>query len=463
MKRTIVTMGLLVGTVFGTGCVLASEPARGPDTPPNIVIIIADDMACEDCGAYGYPAIRTPNIDRLAKDGIRFDQAFLACSSCSPRRASILTGRYPHATGAAELHQSVPASQILLSTPLRRAGYFTVAAGKWHVGNAVKKQFDVVREGGGDGAFGFWLPVLRERDKSRPFFAWLATADPHRDYAPGTLDPPHQESDVIVPPYLPDVPAVRRDLAMYYDEIGRLDQWVGKVRDELENQGVWDNTVLVFMSDNGRPFPRCKTTVFDSGVRTPLIIRLPGNQHAGTVCRSLVSSIDLAPTLLQLAGAEPAASFQGVSMVPLFANPEAKIRDYVFSEHNWHDYRAFERAVRGERYLLIRNWVRDVPRTPPADAVQSPTFAAMRQLRDAGTLPDEQMQCFKLPSPEYELYDTRDDIHNLRDLSELPEMRQVRDEMAAVLDDWMQKTGDSVPPQLTPDRFDRETGSPISK
>lgn len=465
MRRTIATYiaGLLLSVMGGFAPLpAASRPDTGSN-PPNFVIIIADDMACEDCGAYGHPHIRTPNIDRLATEGIRFDQAFLTCSSCSPSRASILTGRYPHATGAAELHQPLPGSQILFTTPLRRAGYFTMAAGKWHVGNAVKSQFDVVREGGGDGAYGFWLPVLRERDKSRPFFAWLATTDPHRDYAPGTIDPPHRESDVVVPPYLPDVPDTRRDLALYYDEIGRLDQWVGKVREELEEQGVWDNTVVVFMSDNGRPFPRCKTTVFDSGVRTPLIVRLPGNRHAGTVCKALVSSIDLAPTLTSMAGMDAPPSFQGVSMVPLFENPEAKIRDYVFSEHNWHDYRAFERAVRSERYLLIRNWVTEVPRTPPADAVRSPTFQAMRRLRDAGKLPPEQMQCFVLPTSEIELYDTQADFHNLHDLADRPDIREIRRELESALEEWMEHTGDTVPSEPTPDRFDRETGTPIPK
>lgn len=455
---------MLVGLMIGHSASLQAGTRTDSATAlPNFLIIIADDMACEDCGAYGHPHIRTPNIDRLAKEGIRFDQAFLTCSSCSPSRASIMTGRYPHATGAPELHQPLPASQVLLTTPLRRAGYYTMAAGKWHLGNAVKPQFDVVREGGGDGAYGFWLPVLRERDRSRPFFAWLATTDPHRDYATGTLDPSHRESDGVVPPYLPDVPDTRRDLAMYYDEIGRLDQWVGKVREELEAQGVWDNTVVIFLSDNGRPFPRCKTTVFDSGVRTPLIIRLPRNLHAGAVCKALVSSIDLAPTLTAMAGVDPLPTFQGVSMLPLLDNPQAKIRDYVFSEHNWHDYRAFERSVRTERYLLIRNWVTDVPRTPPADAVRSPTFQAMRRLRDAGQLTPEQMQCFVLPTSEIELYDTQVDFHNLHNLADKPEMREIGDKLQTVLSEWMQRTNDAVPPQLTPDRFDRETGLPISK
>ncbi|HPZ83303.1 MAG TPA: sulfatase, partial [Thermogutta sp.] len=238
---------------------------------PNFLVIIADDMACEDCGAYGHPHIKTPNIDQLAREGMLFERAFLTCSSCSPSRTSLLTGRYPHATGAAELHQPVPPDQLLVTTPLREAGYFTAAAGKWHLGPHVKSQFDVVREGGGDGAYDYWLPVLKERPKDKPFFIWLATTDPHRPYGPNRIPEPHTPQDVIVPPYLPDVPEVREDLALYYDEIGRLDTWVGRIREELIAQGVWDQTMVVFLSDNGRPFPRCKTTVLDSGVRTPLI------------------------------------------------------------------------------------------------------------------------------------------------------------------------------------------------
>ncbi|MEZ6068226.1 MAG: sulfatase-like hydrolase/transferase [Planctomycetaceae bacterium] len=140
---------------------------------PNFVVFIADDMAWDDCGAYGHPHVRTPNIDRLAREGMRFDRAYLTCSSCSPSRCSILTGRYPHNTGAGELHLPLPIEQRLFPTALREAGYYTAAAGKWHLGNAVKDQLDEVREGGGPGGEAYWEPLLEDRPRDRPSsFGW---------------------------------------------------------------------------------------------------------------------------------------------------------------------------------------------------------------------------------------------------------------------------------------------------
>lgn len=455
-KKLTVILSFVMTVSFqaANGSIRAEGPGR-----PNILVIIADDMACEDCGAYGHPHIKTPNIDQLAREGMRFDSAFLTCSSCSPSRASILTGRYPHATGAAELHQPLPPEQILVITPLREAGYFTAAAGKWHLGPHVKSQFDVVREGGGDGAYEHWLPVLKERPKDKPFFIWLATTDPHRPYGPNRIAQPHTPADVVVPPYLPDTQEVRQDLAAYYDEIGRLDVWVGRVRQELIAQGVWDQTIVIFLSDNGRPFPRCKTTVLDSGVRTPLIIRWPGKIPAASVCSRLVSTVDLAPTILELVGIKPGPTFQGVSFARLFDDPSTKTRDYVFSEHNWHDYQAYERSVRDERYLLIRNWLPHLPRTPPADAVRSPTYEVMKRLRNEGKLTQPQSEPFIAPRPEVELYDCQLDPHNLKNVANHPEYAEIKARLLDALETWRRETGDRVPDPLTPDKFDRETGN----
>ncbi len=181
-----------------------------------------------------------------------------------------------------------------------------------------------------------------------------------------------------MPPYLPDVQEVRDDLALYYDEITRLDTAIGDVLDELRRQGALDNTLVVFMSDNGRPFPRCKTTVYDSGIKTPLIVRYPPLVKAEGICESLVSSIDLAPTFVELAGANQPKSFQGRSILSLLIDAVAPaVRDHSFAEHNWHDFDDHSRAVRSQRFKYIRNWYTDVPGTPPADAVRSPTFQAM--------------------------------------------------------------------------------------
>jgi arylsulfatase A-like enzyme len=463
---------------LGAVCTQAATSAR-----PNFVILIADDMGWDDCGAYGNRGVRTPNIDRLAREGMRFERAILTCSSCSPSRASMLTGRYPHNTDAEQLHWPLPRAQVTFVEKLKAAGYWTAAAGKWHIGDEVKDRFDVVAEAGtagfqlpsgakGRGAkmvaqedesgCAHWLPALRSRPKNRPFFLWLAALDPHRDYKPNAIARPHKPEQVVVPPYLPDTPDARRDLALYYDEIARLDENIGKVLDELAAQQVASNTVVLFLSDNGRPFPRCKTSVYESGIRTPLIVRWTTKIRPGSVCGSLVSSIDLAPTLLDLAGVERPPTLQGRSFAKLFDDPAANIREYAFAERNWHDYDAHGRAVRTGRFKYIRNFDPELPNTPPADTVRSPTFQAMRRLRDTGKLPERQMSCFLKPRPEEELYDLESDPDELRNLARDANYAATLKELRAALQQWQAETADPLPGLRSPDEFDRETGEPLS-
>ena len=427
------------------------------ETRPNFVVIIADDVSCSDLGAYGHPHIRTPHIDRLAGEGIRFDSAFLTCSSCSPSRASILTGRYPHNTGAGELHMPLPADQVVLTSLLRQHGYYTAAAGKWHLGEAAEKHFDHIA-GGGPSGCEHWLETLRGRPAEKPFFLWLAAIDAHRPYRFDTIDPPHDPRDVVVPPFLPDVRETREDLALYYDEVSRLDNHVGQVVKALHEAGATNDTFVLFMADNGRPFPHSKTTLYDSGIRTPLIVRYPGEVRAHSICDNLVSSIDIAPTILQLAGVEMPSSMQGKSFAPLLTDPSATLRDYVFAEHNWHDYQAHERCVRDKRYLYIRNSLPHLPATPPADAVQSPTFISMRRLFAEGKLTLPQQSCFLSPRPAEELYDLREDPHCLTNVASAPAGAAAIERMRAALDDWIERTNDRARETPTPDRFDRNTG-----
>lgn len=455
MKRFLLMISIVL---FGANSLQAG---------PNFVIFVADDMACEDCGAYGHPTIRTPNMDRLAAEGMRFDRAYLTCSSCSPSRCSMLTGRYPHATGAGELHLPLPADQVLFSTPLRELGYYTAAVGKWHLGNAAIPQMDLVKQGGGPGGEADWVQVLQNRPQDKPFFLWLAATDPHRGYQPGAIDPPHALEDVRVPVIFPDTSKVREDLALYYDEIGRFDEYIGQVVAELRDQQVLDETMIFVVSDNGRPFPRCKTTVLEDGVKTPLIVRYPPLVKAGQVSQSLVSSIDIAPTVIELAGGESLDSFQGQSFVPILKSPLAKTNLMVFSEHNWHDYRAFERAVCTERYRYIRNWLGELPLTPPADAVRSPTYEEMQRLHATDELEEPQKLVFQAPRPNEEFYDLEKDPHCLVNLLADPlptvDVRQIAREHWAMLRKWQAETNDEFPgvDQLTPDGFDRETGERI--
>lgn len=444
---------------------------------PNIVLFIADDLAWEDTGAYGNPKVRTPNIDRLAREGLRFTRAFVTISSCSPSRSSLITGRYPHNTDAEQLHWPLPAEQVTFVEKLKAAGYWTAASGKWHLGEAVKNRFDLVDDPGeagfqtdpktgkmlakdDSGAAG-WAPMLRQRPKNQPFFLWFAALDPHRDYVENSIPNPHRAEDVIVPPYLPDAPEVRKELALYYDEITRLDGNIGKVMAELEQQGVADNTLIFFISDNGKPFPGAKTTMYDSGIRTPLIARWPKVIRQGAVADGLISGIDIAPTILQVAGAPIPPTVQGKSFVPMLTNPKAKIRGVIYAEKNWHDYEDHSRALRTERFKYIRNDYPDLPGTPSADAGRSPTMEAIRRLRRAGELTPLQSRIFQAPRPAEELYDVIADPNESNNLASDPHYAKTLAQLRAKLRQWGRETNDVIPARRTPDEFDRETGEPL--
>jgi arylsulfatase A-like enzyme len=428
-------------------------------TQPNFIVFIADDAAWNECGPYGNPNIKTPNINKLAEEGVVFTNAFLTTSSCSPSRCSILTGRYPHSTGAPELHMPLPANQLIFPGELQKAGYFTAVAGKYHIGPK-RAEFDTIY-GGHPSGCEHWLEALQSRPKDKPFFLWLAAIDPHRAYFPNAIPEPHRPEDVIVPPYLPDNDSTRKDLAFYYDEISRMDSYMGEVMAELKKQGVDENTLVIYMSDNGRPFPRAKTRMYDSGVKTPFIVRWPAKLKKGT-SDALLSSIDIAPTFCELAGAGIPDTYQGVSLVPVLENYNNEIRDYIVSEHNWHDYQAHERAIRNHKYLYIRNAFPDLNASPPADAVRSITYQEMIKMYKAGELNENQFDCFIEPRPAEELYDVVNDPYQLHNLAENPEYAGVWDEMRKLLDSWIVEFDDKIPENPTPDKFDRWTGESLN-
>jgi arylsulfatase A-like enzyme len=472
-KRNIVLLLALIAFAFNR-VTLADEP-------PNIILIIADDMNWDDCGAYGHPSIRTPNIDALAKDGLKFEHAYLTVSSCSPSRSSILTGKYPHNTGAEQLHWPLPEGSKTFANRIRQAGYYVAAAGKWHLGDHVRDHFDKIYDAssagfvlpsGKDGkkpkmiarqpsGCEDWETALNERPKDKPFFMWFAALDPHRAYTEGALDPPHKESEIVVPPHLPDTPDVRKDLRLYYDEIGRLDDYVGKVMNKLEEQGVGDNTMVMFITDNGRPFPRDKTTLYDGGIRTPMIIRWPARIKPGSTSDSLVSSVDIAPTLMKLAGVgDRSIPYEGMSFHKVLTDPELPHRKYAYAEDHWHDYEDQARAIMSKQFKLIRNDYEDLAATPSADAGRALSWQNMLRLEKENKLTPPQRACLISPRPKWELYDLQRDPGELNNLASDPAYQSVCDRMKAALAKWAEKTGDYLPTRRTPDEFDRVTGEP---
>ncbi|MFC1736720.1 sulfatase [Candidatus Hydrogenedentota bacterium] len=428
---------------------------------PNFVVIIGDDISVDDFGCYGHPNIRTPNVDKLAKEGVRFTNAYLAASQCSPTRCSVISGRYPHNSGGPELHQPLPVGQPMFPLELKKAGYYTVAAGKWHLGNYAKTGFDKVvssKPGGEE----LWLDCLRERPEDKPFLMWFASLDAHRGWHPDESAEKHRESDAVIPPYMADMPGTRKDLALYYDEIQRLDRYVGLVVGELKQQNAFENTVFVFMADNGRPFPRCKTWLYDSGIKTPFVVRWSKGIAKPGVSDSLVSAIDIGPTVLDLAGLERPKAFQGLSFAPLLNDPRRRIREYAFAEHNWHDMEAHERMVRWKEYVYIRNARPQFSGWAHAHRLEL-SYKDLFALKKEGKLTPAQADVFMEPRPTEMLFNVEKDGHQVENLVDKPEHKETLAFLRKTMDDWQKRTGDTVPENLTPDRFDRKTFRRIGK
>ncbi len=427
---------------------------------PNIVLILADDIS-QDFGAYGVP-IETPHFDALVQGGVLFRNAYVAASSCSPSRASLLTGRYPHNHGAPELHMPVPADQFAFPSALREAGYHTVAAGKWHMGPHALSAFDKVNDI--DYADDFtgartWIPEMRARPRARPFFFWFAGFDAHRPWEPITTARPTDPATVVLPVGLPDTPEVRQDYANYNDEVRRFDQLIGEVVAELKAQGVFENTLIVVTSDNGRPFARSKTTLYDGGMRTPLVFHWPGgNLPSGVVSEALISLIDIAPTILEIAALEVPESVQGLSMVPALRDPEAKPRDIVFGEQNWHTQRFAGRMVRQGRYVYIRDYAPNAYSLIMVER-QNPTNIELARLRAEGGLTPLQAEPFSVNRPEELLFDVVADPDQTNNLVASEEHAAVLANMRALLADWRARTGDSLGTveAMTAERLDRTT------
>lgn len=420
--------------------------------PPNFILFITDDISQEDIGCYGSAAAKTPNLDQMAAEGIRFDNAYLTCSSCSPSRCSLITGRYPHNTGACELHTSLPEGHFLFPQALKNAGYYTVLSGKHHMGKNADVAFSKISRGKGPGKEEDWVQILQQRPADKPFFCWFASTDAHRSWQFNEDAPTIDPLSIDVPPYLIDSETTRGDLAAYHHEVARTDTFVGRLRDELVRQGIDGSTYIIYMADNGRPFPRCKTRVYDSGVKSPLIIACPGKIKPA-VSQSLVSvNLDLGPTILQLAGVEKSPRMQGVSLTRLLADPQAKVRDVVFSEHNWHVMQAHQRMVRQGNYLYIRN---AYPELQAMCVEAAPKFPAGKDLWDAhnaGTLNEFQKDIFLAPRPAEELFDVDADPHQLKNLAADDQYAAKTSQLRSILDRWTSQTRDSISTDPTPDR-----------
>jgi arylsulfatase A-like enzyme len=444
---------------------LAARPAfaiHSPaERPPNIVVLVADDLGWRDTEPYSDAAVRTPNIARLARDGLLIRYAFGTSPQCSPSRISMLSGRFSHATRTEDLHTPLPDGVRLLPSLLQEAGYFTGDMAKTHYGPNGERQFQ-------------WyspetvpaLPAFLDSAGTRPFFLWVGFHEPHRPYDTTSVKPGHSPSRVALTPYLADTPGTRADVARYYDAIARMDGKIGDMMAELGRRKLLDRTLVVFLSDNGAPFPREKGTLYDSGTRTPLILVWPGVIRAGAVWdRGVVSTVDLAPTLLEVAGVTLPNDLQGRSFRALLMGSESFAGDeYLFSERNWHDCDEHQRAVRTMRYKLIRtDAYTELPLCTPADIGTSASFQALRARAKTGRLTEAQRRLFEVPRARLELYDLQTDPWEIRNLADEPAQAARVRQLAGVLQAWMEGTDDfPAAYRVRDDNTDRITGVPFT-
>jgi N-sulfoglucosamine sulfohydrolase len=460
-RRVRLTAAIALGALATRPGASAAQAPAPTGTRPNVVVFVGDDLGWRDTGAYGNAAIHTPNIDRLAQSGLRVEYAFGTSPQCSPSRISMLTGKYPHSTGAEDLHMPLPATERILPSYLQTLGYFTGHMAKTHYGPNGERQFQWYSPETAEA-----FPSFLDSAGTRPFFLWVGFHEPHRPYRQGAVSNPHSPAEVAVPPHLVDTPETRADLALYYDAIARMDAAIGRMLAELDRRKLRDKTVVVFLSDNGAPFPREKGTLYDSGTRTPLIFSWPRVIPAGaTYERGLVSTVDLAPTILDLAGARPAQAMQGRSFRGLLTAPTSYAGPaYVFSERNWHDCDEHQRSVRTRRFKLIRTDAYNaLPLCTAADIGASPSFLALRAAGKAGRLTAAQQRLFEAPRARVELYDVTADPWELRNVADDPAHAGEVRELAAVLQDWIEKSGDfPANYRVRDDNTDRITGVPFT-
>jgi N-sulfoglucosamine sulfohydrolase len=457
MKRlAILTAALALAATSAFAQARKPASAEATAAKPNIIWISNEDMSPR-LGAYGDGVARTPVLDRLAKESVRYTRAFTTAPVCAPSRAAIITGMYQTAIGAQHMRTTEDRVPELpgpyLAVPpfyvkafpeyLRAAGYYTT--------NRVKTdyQFGV--------PFTIWDEVSntahwRNRaDKSQPFFSvfnlnvthesQIFPSSPARQGKRLITDP----AELQLPPYYPDTPLIRQELARVYDNIADMDTQVGALLKQLEEDGLADDTIVFYWSDHGDGTPRGKRSLYDSGLRVPLMIRWPKSLGStippGTVRDELVSFIDLAPTVLALAGVTIPTHLQGRVLV---GPKTAAAPEFVFAARDRMDIEYdMMRSARDARFLYIRNFS---PELPYAGHViyrnQSDIMQEWFRLQAEGKLTGPAALWMRTQRPAEELYDTLADPHQIRDLSAEPAHRATLVRMRGAVTAWMARTGD---------------------
>jgi N-sulfoglucosamine sulfohydrolase len=430
----------------------------------NVVVLIADDLGMQ-VGCYGDKTAKTPHLDQLAAGGTRFTKAFASVASCSPSRATMLTGMPTHQCGQYGLAHATHNQHSFktvkgLPALLAPAGYRTGVIGKLHVQPKDVFPWDAEVQDGGRN------PVsMADKAKKfiadagdKPFFLWLGYTDPHRaakGFANETKYPasvPAVKFDpqtIPLPYHLPDTPETRAEMAEYYQSVARLDHGVGLILKLLDEMKLTDNTLVVFLSDNGIPFPGAKTTLYDSGVHLPLIVRKPGQKP--TVSEAMVSWTDLAPSILDWCGVKPPATLPGKSWLPVLEEAKPKGWDVVYGSHQFHEVTMYYpmRMVRTPTHKLIVNLAHPLEYPFASDLWGSDMWQGVLKRQDK-LMGTREVKAF-LHRPAVELYDVVSDPNELKNRADDTKLADVRKDLEAKLAAWRKATAD---PWLVKDKHE---------
>ncbi len=431
--------------------------------------MVSDDHGRESLGCYGNRAVKTPHLDALAGDGVCFTNAFCTSSSCSPSRSTILTGLHNHANGTYGLTHSVHHFACLdqvetLPAMLREAGYRTGRVGKKHYAPENMFSFD-------------WEGEEREygRDDTRmsegcrdfvrgesPFFLYWCSHNPHRggmlrdhplrinDFGnpresyPGDREQPFLPEEVEVPPFLPDTPEVRAELAQYYQSIARLDRGIGRLVEILKQEGCYERTAIIYIADNGAAFPESKTTLYDPGMRLPCIVRSPLHTSRGKTCDGLITWADLTPTILDFAGAgEKARGLHGRSFRRIIdeASPQ-DWREEIYASHSLHEITNYYpmRVVRTQKFKFIWNIAWKLDYSFASDLYESASWQGA--LRDGlDRFGARSIEAY-LRRPRFELYDLEQDPNEVANLADSPAHAEMVRDFCAKIEAFQKQTGD---------------------
>ncbi len=373
--RSLALVAALLGV--GAGLLFLTKPG-GEFTSrrdlPNVILITADDLGWKELSSYGNRNLSTPNIDRLAAEGVRFSHAFVAASSCSPSRASLITGQYPHTHGVTGLAHRYPTRSLspfhqTLPKLLKKESFNTALQGKWHVSPYLPTSWYGYQERlSGILASGFQIHDSKEavdfirRNRGNRFYLELNFMQNHRDEDGAFhLDPgyPVDPDEIRVPEYwtLPDWPEIRQDIAGYYSQTMKMDQLVGEILQALDELRLAENTLVIFVSDNGAPYPGNKMTLYDRGIGTPLLMRWPQRLAPKRVLDQHVTTLDIMPTILEASGIAVPGDLQGRSLLGVLQDGSGPEGDRaIFGEMTHHVHYLPTRAVRTRRWKYIRNF-----------------------------------------------------------------------------------------------------------